>query len=160
HAFIPLFSAYLAREDRDGAWRFASHVINTIFFVTACVSVVVFIAAPILVEEVVAPGFNASETAQTVELMRILLLCTLIFSVSGIVMGILQSHNHFLLPALAPIMFDLGILFGVIVLLGPLGVHGIAWGAVLGAAMHLLIQVPGLVRFRATWRFEMGWNDP
>ncbi|NOG49311.1 MAG: hypothetical protein HND48_07580 [Chloroflexi bacterium] len=81
--------------------------------------------------------------------MRLLLVSTLIFSVSGIVMGILQSHNHFLLPALAPIMFDVGILFGVIVLLGPFGVNGIAIGAVLGAAMHLVIQVPGLIHFKA-----------
>ena len=65
---------------------------------------------------------------QTVQLMRILLVGTLIFSVSGIVMGILQSFNHFLLPALAPIMYDLGILFGVVFLIKPFGVYGIAHG--------------------------------
>ncbi len=160
HAFIPIFSGYLTREDRDGAWALASHVINTIFSVTAVVSLIVFFTAPTLVDNVVAPGFSPAEQAQTVELMRILLGSTLIFSVSGIVMGILQSHNHFLLPALAPIMFDLGILFGVAFLMGPFGVHGIAMGAVLGAAMHFGIQVPGLVRFRAQWTFSLGWNDP
>jgi putative peptidoglycan lipid II flippase len=92
--------------------------------------------------------------------MRLLLVSTLIFSVSGIVMGILQSFNHFLLPAIAPIMFDVGILFGVIFLLSPFGVYGIALGAVLGAALHLLIQVPGLIRFRARWSPELGLRDP
>lgn len=160
HAFIPIFSSYLAREDHEGAWRTASHVINFIFSVTTTVSIIVFFTAPWWVTNVAAPGFDATETAQTVELMRILLLSTMIFSVSGIVMGILQSHNHFLLPALAPIMFDVGILFGVIFLLGPFGVHGLAIGAVLGAALHLGIQIPGLIRFRARWTPQWGVRNP
>ncbi len=160
HAFIPIFSGFLARGDQDGAWRTATHVINTIFMATLTASIIAFLSAPWLVATVVAPGFDATAQAQTVELMRILLLTTLIFSVSGITMGILQSHNHFLLPALAPIMFDVGILVGVIFLIAPFGVNGIAFGAVLGAALHLGIQVPGLVRFRARWWPEPGWRDP
>ena len=92
--------------------------------------------------------------------MRILLLTTLIFSVSGICMGILQSHNHFLLPALAPVLYDVGILFGVLFLIPQFGVYGIAWGAVLGAALHLGIQVPGLIRFRARWWPILDFADP
>lgn len=160
HAFIPIFSSYLAREDQDGAWTLASHVINFIFTVTTTVSAIAFLIAPWLVKNVVAPGFDAVATQQTVELMRILLLSTMIFSVSGIVMGILQSHNHFLLPAIAPIMFDVGILLGVMFLMPSMGVHGIALGAVLGAALHLLIQVPGLIRYKARWKPELGLKDP
>jgi putative peptidoglycan lipid II flippase len=160
HAFIPIFAGFLARGDKDGAWRVASHVINTIFCLTLLVSIVIFFLAPYLVANVVAPGFDESVRQQTVELMRILLISTLIFSVSGISMGILQSHNHFLLPALAPIMFDVGILFGVIFLLKPLGVHGIAVGAVLGSVLHLAVQVPGLIHYRARWWRELGLRDP
>jgi putative peptidoglycan lipid II flippase len=160
HAFIPIFSGFLARSDLEGAWRTASHVINTVFLATLIVSAIAFLAAPWLVANVAAPGFDAVGQAQTVELMRILFLTTLIFSVSGISMGILQSHNHFLLPALAPIMFDVGILFGVIFLIEPFGVNGIALGAVLGAALHFGIQVPGLIRYRMRWRPALGWKDP
>jgi len=160
HAFIPIFSGYLARDDKDGAWKVASHVINFIFMVTFAVSLVVFLVAPWLVENVVSPGFDPETQQQTANLMRILLISTLIFSVSGISMGILHSHNHFLLPALAPIMFDVGILFGVIVLLQPFGVAGIAIGAVLGAAMHLGVQIPGLIHYKARWWAELGFNDP
>lgn len=160
YAFIPTFSGFLARDDNPGAWLTASHVINTIFCATLVASIIAFFAAPWLVGSVVSPGFPPEVQAQTVELMRILLISTLIFSVSGIVMGILQSFNHFLLPALAPIMFDLGILFGVIFLLPAMGVNGIAIGAVIGAALHLLIQVPGLIRFRARWTPELGLRDP
>ncbi|MEP7293745.1 MAG: murein biosynthesis integral membrane protein MurJ, partial [Chloroflexota bacterium] len=160
YAFIPVFSGFLARGDTPGAWRTASHVINTIFAATLLVSIVAFFAAPWIVGNVVASGFTPDQQAQTVELMRILLVSTLIFSVSGIVMGILQSFNHFLLPALAPIMYDVGILFGVVFLLKPFGVHGIALGAVLGAALHFLIQIPGLIRFRARWLPQLGLRDP
>ena len=161
NAFIPVFTGYITRdEDKTSAWRLASHVINTLFVVTGIVSIIVFFTAPWLVGNVVAPGFNPAERAQTVELMRILLLSTMIFSVSGIVMGILQSHNHFLLPALAPIMFDLGILFGVAFLIPVFGVSGVAMGAVIGAALHFAVQVPGLIRFKAQWTPQLGLSDP
>ena len=162
HAFIPIFSSYLARDDEDGAWAIASHVINVIFTTTAVISGLVFFLAPWLVGEFVSPGFDQATQQQTVELMRILLISTMIFSVSGLVMGILQSFNHFLLPALAPIMFDLGILFGVIVLMPieSIGVHGVAIGAVIGAAAHLGIQVPGLIHFNVRWKVELGLRDP
>lgn len=160
HAFIPIFSGYLARDDQPGAWRLASMVINTVFVAALVISTLVFLAAPWLVPNVIAPGFDAITTAQTVELMRILLLGTIIFSISGIFSGILQSHNHFLLPALAPIMYDLGILFGVVFLLRPLGLVGVAIGTVGGAALHLLIQVPGLVRYRMRWQPIFDPTDP
>ena len=160
HAFIPVFSGLLARGDRDGAWRTATLIINCVFLVTLLLSLITFIAAPGLVAALVAPGFDATAQAQTVILMRILLLTTLIFSVSGICMGILQSHNHFLLPALAPVLYDVGILFGVLFLIPQFGVYGIAWGAVLGAALHLGIQVPGLIRFRARWWPLLDLADP
>ncbi len=160
YAFIPVFGGLLARNEKDEAWRLASHVINTIFSVTAVLSMVAFLLAPWLVRTVVAPGFDEAQVAQTANLMRILLLSTLIFSVSGIFQGILHSFNHFLLPALAPILFDVGILFGVVFLTGPLGVYGIAWGAVIGAALHFSIQVPGLIRYKMQWRLEWGLRDP
>jgi len=160
YAFIPIFGGFLANGDKDGAWHVASHVINTIFCTALVVSIVAFLAAPWIISHLVASGYPPEQQAQAAGLMRILLIGTLIFSISGIVMGILQSHNHFLLPALAPILYDVGILFGVIFLIKPFGVSGIAIGAVLGAAMHLLIQVPGLIRYRAHWYPEFGLRDP
>ncbi len=160
NAFIPVFSGYIAREDRTGAWRTASHVINTVFLLTLIVSSLAFIFAPILVSSLIAPGFTPDAQAETFILMRILLISTLIFSISGIMMGILQSHNRFLLPALAPIMFDAGILFGVIFLTRQFGVYGIAYGAVIGAALHLAIQLPGLLTIKAKWFPQLGLRDP
>lgn len=160
HAFIPVFSGFLAKEQRDRAWHLASHVINAIFVLALIISGIVFIITPWLVTNVIATGFDAVTTAHTISMMRLLLLGTIIFSVSGIFSGILHSHNHFLLPAVAPIMYDMGILFGVVFLLKPFGIEGVALGTVMGAALHLLIQVPGLIRFRARWYAELGLRDP
>jgi putative peptidoglycan lipid II flippase len=159
-ALIPMFGGMLARNERDGAWRLASHVINTIFVVAFVVSAVAFLLAPWLVQNFVAPGFDAAQTAETVGLMRVLLVTTLIFCISGTAMGILQSHNAFLAPALAPVLFDIGKLFGAAVLVGQFGVYGIAYGALIGAVLHLGIQIPALIRVGARWINGLGWNDP
>lgn len=160
HAFIPIFSSFLAQGDADAAWRLSSHLINTIFTLALILSAAVFVMAPWLVENAVAPGFDPATTRYTVEMMRILLIGTIIFSISGIFSGILNSHQHFLLPALAPIMYDVGILIGVMFLLPIYGVHGIAFGAVLGAVMHLGIQIPGLFRYKMKWKRELGLGNP
>ncbi len=160
HAFIPIFSGYLARGDDEGAWKIASRVVNTVFLMALIASVIAFVIAPILVSSFVAPGFTPEAQTQTAALMRIALISTLIFAVSGLVSGVLQSFNRFLLPALAPILFDVGILFGVVFLTRPFGVYGIAYGAVLGAALHLGIQIPGLLRVKARWTPILDWRDP
>lgn len=160
YAFIPIFSGYLAKGDTEGAWKLASHVVNTIFSAALIASILAFIFTPWLMENVIASGFEPETMALSISLMRTLLIGTLIFSVSGIVMGILHSHNHFLLPALAPIFNDLGILFGVVFLLGRFGVHGMVYGSIIGALLHLGIQIPGLIRYKAKWSFELGLNDP
>jgi putative peptidoglycan lipid II flippase len=160
HAFIPIFSGYLARNEKAEAWRLASHVVNTVFTLALVISSITFIFAPQLMTSVIAPGFDAATSAKAAELMRILLGGTIVFAISGIVMSILQSHQNFFLPALAPIMYDVGILFGVLVLLRPFGINGVAYGALIGALLHIGIQIPGLIRLKPRWSFELGWSDP
>lgn len=162
HAFIPTFSGFLARGDKVDAYKLASHVVNTIFTVALIISAVVFVFTPWLVSNWIAPGFveNPETLQQTIIMMRMLLIGTIIFAVSGIFSSILHSNNHFLLPALAPIMYDVGILFGVVFLLQPFGIYGVAIGTILGAAAHLLIQVPGLIRHGARWFPEFGFGNP
>lgn len=159
YAFIPIFSGFLTKGDHDRAWDIASQVMNSIFVVSLIVSINAFIFAPWLVNTVYAPGFTPEIQAITVNMLRILLVSTLLFTISGISADILQSHHHFLSPALAPIMFDVGILFGVLFLIEPLGIYGIAWGAVLGAVMHFAVQIPALLYYRARWRPTLGFGS-
>lgn len=150
-AFIPVFSSYLVSGDRAAAWQLASSVINLAFTFTLIAAGGVALIAPWLVRHILAPGFEPDQQLLTANLMRIILISTAIFSVSGIAMSALHAHQHFLLPALAPVMYNLGIIGGALFLVRPLGVYGLAVGVVVGAAMHLLIQVPGLIRFGARW---------
>jgi len=159
-AFIPLFSSLLSRNDESGAWKLASHVINSAFLLTFVASLLAFVLAPWFIGTLVAPGMGAEAVDQSAGMMRVLLIGTLIFSVSGILMGILNSYNHFLTPAIAPAMYDIGILIGAMFLVGPLGIMGLAYGTVLGAALHLIVQLPALFRYPVKWRFALGWADP
>lgn len=173
-AFIPVLTEYLDHQGRREAWDLFSRIINLAFLVTAVVSVVIILLAEPLVRFIIVPYFSPDKQAITASLMRLDLLAILIFSISGLVMSGLQANQHFLLPALAPIFYNLGQIFGVTVLasstglhFGPfhlpafgLGLYGMVYGVILGAALHLLIQVPGLVRYQFRWRPVIGLKNP
>jgi putative peptidoglycan lipid II flippase len=145
-AFIPTFTAYLARGEHRTAWQVASAITNLVFLVTLAASVVTMIVAPWLVASVLAPGYDAAVQALTVALLRWMLASTVIFGVSGLLMGILNANDSFLLPAVAPSMYNLGIIGGIVFLARPWGIYGVAIGTVVGALLHLLVQLPALRR--------------
>jgi len=173
-AFIPVLREYLDREGRSAAWDLFARVINLAFLMTAAVSVVIIALAEPLVRNIIVPHFSLEKQALTTSLMRLDLLAILLFSISGLVMSGLQANKHFLLPALAPLFYNLGQIFGVTILtpnqgfhLGPLalpafglGLYGMVYGVILGAALHLLIQVPGLIHFQFRWRPVIGLKTP
>jgi len=149
-ALIPVLSARIGRGDREQVWRLVSAVINWALLIVALVSVGAAVFAPQMIRAV-APGFDAQTAALATQLMRLVLLQTLVSSVSGIVMSVLQAHQHFLLPAAAPICYTLGRIAGALWLAPRWGIFGLAWGGLAGTVGHFLVQVPGLVRYRARW---------
>ena len=103
-AFITTFTGYLARRDRAGAWRLASAIINWVLLVLIALGLLAGLFAPQLVRTVIAPGFaDPAQQALAAARMRGLMASTVVFGVSGLLMGILNAHTHFLLPALAPV---------------------------------------------------------
>ena len=149
-ALIPVLSARVTRDDREGTWRLASAVINWALIIVAATSVIAAIFAPQVIGAV-APGFGAERKLLATKLMRLVLLQTVISSISGIVMSVLQAHQHFLLPAAAPMAYTLGRIGGALLLAPRWGIFGLAWGGLAGTVGHFLILVPGLIRFRARW---------
>jgi putative peptidoglycan lipid II flippase len=143
-AFIPTFTAYLARDRHQAAWQVASAITNLVFVVALTASIVTILIAPWVVSRVLAPGFAPPVRSLTVALLRWMLVSTVLFSVSGLLMGILNANDHYLLPALAPSMYNLGIIGGVALLSGRWGIYGAAIGTVIGALLHLLVQLPAL----------------
>ena len=173
-ALIPVLSEFLEKDGRKAAWNLFARILNFAFIITGVVALIVVIFAPWLVENIIAKGFPAEQKALTVELMRLDLIAIMIFSISGLVMAGLQANQHFLLPALAPSMYNLGQIFGagylapegdsfmgLVNLPGKgLGIHGIVYGVIIGAFLHLLIQVPGLIRFKFRWAPRINLKDP
>jgi putative peptidoglycan lipid II flippase len=166
-AFIPVLSEYLEEKGRPVMWDLFSRVANLVFLATAGVSILVALLATELVSSNlgIAPGFNPAQQSQVVGLMRLNLIATLLFSISGLVIAGLQANQHFFLPALARSMYDVGTLIGVVILapstgyqIGPitlpalgLGIYGLAYGTVIGALLFLVIQLPGLIRYKFRW---------
>ncbi len=178
-AFIPVFSGFLAKDDREGAWRLTGAVVSLLFLLTTLLALVTFLAGPWLVQTLLRPaspfvllaptdafalglGLHPQsvlyEQALTLNLLHIMLSTVVIFSLSGLLMGILNAHQHFWRPAAALSLYNLGIIFGALALTPFLGVAGLAWGTVIGALLHLGIQLPALRRIDARWRPSLSFS--
>lgn len=161
-AFIPTFTTLLARGERNKAWLLASAVANLITIIFIVMGAVIAIFAPWVVRNILAPGFtDPVKFNLTVDLVRIQLLAPIIFGLSGLTMGILNSHRSFLWPALAPMMYSIGKILGVLLLAPSMGVYGLAIGVVGGALMHGLIQLPALMKLpERKYTFTLGLHLP
>jgi putative peptidoglycan lipid II flippase len=173
-AFIPVLTETIQKQDRKAAWDLFSRIANLMFLITGGIALVLAILAVPLVQRVVTPGFSVEQQQLVTHIMRLDLIATMIFSLSGLVIAGLQANQHFLLPAMAPSMYDLGMLFGVIILapetgyqIGPItlpafgmGVYGLAYGSIIGALMFLLIQLPGLVMYKFHWTPAIDLHHP
>ncbi|HET6846429.1 MAG TPA: lipid II flippase MurJ [Anaerolineales bacterium] len=164
-ALVPILRETLDRQGRAAAWALFARVLNLAFIVTGLASIAIILLAEPFVQRVIAPGFSVADQALTISLMRLDLVAILIFSISGLVMAGLHANQHFLLPAMAPLFYNLGQLFGVTILspseglhIGAwqlphfgLGLYGLVYGVIIGASLHLLIQVPALIRYQFHW---------
>jgi putative peptidoglycan lipid II flippase len=175
-AFIPVLSSTMEERGREASWQLFSRVANWAFLITGLFSIIILLfAEPIVKAQIgVVPGFTPELQDLVAELMRYNLIATLIFSLSGLVSAGLQANQHFTLPALAPVLYDVGQIFGA-VFLAPiqgyqflgltlptagLGIHGLVYGVILGAFLHLIVQIPGLLRYRFRWSPILGIKQP
>lgn len=167
-AFIPVLSEYLEEKGQTASWDLFSSIANLVFLVTAGFSILVAIfAEPLVTWRIgIAPGFGPEQQILVADLMRLNLLATLLLSISGLFIAGLQANQHFLLPAMANAMYDIGTLIGIFILVpetgfqvGPitlpafgLGIHGLVYGTILGSFLFMAIQVPGLIRYGFRWK--------
>ncbi len=158
-AFIPTFTGFLTRKDKPGAWKLASGVINLLILALLLVCIIAFIFAPQIVEHglfILNPVASPGQLDLTTNLLRILLPSIIIFGVSGLVMGMLNSHQIFWIPALAPAMYSIGMILGILIFPASWGIYRLAWGALLGSLLHLVVQLPYLVKLRYTYQLFLG----
>lgn len=151
-AFVPVFLEQWRRgAGAAEAWRTASAVLTILLATLGILALVAAIAAPWLMP-LLAPGFEGAKLATTVQLTRIMLLATVFFTASNVLSGILTAFRQFGPYALAPVLYNIGIIVGLVAFEPVVGTSGLAWGVVLGAALHLLVQVPAARRVGFRWR--------
>lgn len=167
-AFIPTFTGLLAKEEKDPAWRLASSIANSVTLTLSLLAALLAVFAPQVVRYALAPGFAADPElfSLTVALLRIQLISAVLFGLGGLIVGILNAHQIFLIPALTPALYQLGIIFGAVFLAPSLGIYGLAWGVVIGAVFYLVVQLPSLAKLvtghwpLGTYSFSLGLNNP
>jgi putative peptidoglycan lipid II flippase len=161
-AFLPTFAGLLARAETDPAWRLASALANAVTLTLSLLAILLAIFAPQVVRYALASGFSEKPElfALTVSLLRIQLISAVLFGLGGLIGSILNAHQVFLIPALTPAMYQLGIIFGTLVLAPSMGIYGLAWGVVIGAALYLILQIPTLIKQKGTYSFKLGFDNP
>ena len=162
-SFIPIYATW-RQQDVDAAWRLASAVMSLSAAAAGLLGIVIYLVAPQLVRFVLFSNRPPEQQQLVTAMVRLMMVTPVIFSISGLVMAILQSHAAFWLPAIAISMNNIGIIIGALFIapilpahpnvgqVGALNVIGLAYGAVLSALLHLLVQLPGLIKLRARLR--------
>ncbi|OGY27472.1 MAG: murein biosynthesis integral membrane protein MurJ [Candidatus Woykebacteria bacterium RBG_19FT_COMBO_43_10] len=159
-AFIPVFTTYLNKRDEKEGWKIASSILNISLLGYILVATTVFIFAHPIIEKLIVPGFGPRVINETVSLTRVILLGQVLLIIGSFFTSVLQSFHRFIIPAIAPVLYNLGIILGVLWLRPFLGLSGVAWGVVLGAFLHLAVQYFLVRRFGFKYKFEFRFRDP
>ncbi len=156
--FLPIFSEYFKKSAEEG-WKFASNILNCFLVLLIFVCGLLAIFAPFIIKFIV-PGFNPEQEILVVSLTRIMLLGPIFFGLSSVFSGISHYFSRFLLFSIAPILYNISIIFGVLFLVPIFGLQGLAYGVVLGALLHWLIQIPAVKMsgFRHSLEFNFRYS--
>ena len=160
---LPYLSERYANGDAEHhlrAKKFLNQVFTVLFAFLAFISVLLFIFMP-WIAHLTAPGFSEAQRIVLVRMSRVMLLQPIIVGVSNMVSSVTQMFRKFFVAALAPVMYNLGIIFGIIFLRPVFGIMGLAYGVVLGAVLHLLIQIPVLAfhKFIPKFTLDISWSE-
>lgn len=142
-AFIPVFMELITKKQKEKAWKLASGMLNMQVIFMGSLVILLAIFAP-FVMKLITPGFSGAKMELTVSLTRIMFLSPIILGISAVFGGVLVSFKKFLIYSLAPIMYNIGIIIGAVFFVDIMGPEGLAWGVVLGAFLHMMIQYPAV----------------
>jgi len=161
-AFLPTFTGLLVKNDRISAWKLAASLINLVTLILSLAALLAALFAPQIVRYLLAPGLSRDPNlfALTVSLLRIQSISAVLFGLGGLAISILNAHQIFFVPQITAAMYQIGQIFGVLVLARWMGIYGLAWGVVIGAGLFLIIQLPALFRLQGEFTFSLGWSNP
>lgn len=167
--FIPVFNQYMAQKDQKGAWEIGISMINFMALITMIASVLIMIFADPLVRYLIAPGLSESGTALAISMMRVIAVNPFLFAIATVITSMQQATGRFVFSALAPAIYNIGIIIGVTVFTNGIsifgweifegGIMGVALGVVLGAIIQLIVSSIGLLGLGFDYRFKIYWKN-
>lgn len=167
--FIPVFSQRLAYNNKKSAWELSTSILNLMAIATIITSVLIIIFAEPLVQYVVGPGLSESTRALAVSMMRVIAVNPFLFAIATVVSSMQQAVGRFTFFALAPAIYNIGIIIGAVYFTNGIyifghrifegGIMGVALGVVLGSIMQLLVSCIGLIGMGFDYRFKIYWKN-
>ena len=167
--FIPVFNQRLATGNKQSAWRLSTSLLNFMALLTLIASVLIIIFAEPLIRYVIAPGFNESTTALAVSMTRVIAVNPFLFAIATVIASVQQAVGRFTFFALAPVLYNIGIIVGLTVFTGGIsifgvqvfegGIMGVALGVVFGSIMQLIVSTIGLVGLGFDYQFKIFWKN-
>lgn len=154
-AFIPIFTS-LKKKDEKEAFKVSSIVMNILTLVFILFSVLAFVFAEPLTMMRTGDAFTSEQIGIAVTLTRVMLFAQLFFAVSNFLTGILQSYQRFIIPAVAPVLYNIGIMLGVAFFSSQFGIYSAGIGVIMGAFFHMLVQLP--LAWKLGFRFTLSFN--
>lgn len=167
--FIPVFNERWAKGNKHSAWQISSSMINFMALITLAASVLIIIFADPLMRYLIAPGLSESGHALAVSMMRVIAVNPFIFAIAAVIASIQQAVGRFTFYALAPMIYNLGIIIGTVWFTGGInlfgwqvfdgGIMGVALGVVLGSIMQLIVSSIGLIGLGFDYDFKIFWRN-
>ncbi len=167
--FIPVFNQRLGSGNKKSAWELSTSMINFMALATLVASILIIIFAEPLVRYVVGPGLDESGTALAVSMMRVIAVNPFLFAVATVVASMQQAVGRFTFYALAPTIYNIGIIIGALFFTGGInlfgwqifdgGIMGVALGVVLGSMLQLIVSCVGLLGLGFDYRFKIYWKN-
>jgi putative peptidoglycan lipid II flippase len=158
-AFIPVFTKYKQRNEQD-AFVMVSGLMNIVLLVFVVVCGVVALFAPQIIRAMTGEEFSARQVELAASMTRIMLLSQFFFAISNFLSGMMQSYQRFVVPALAPVLYNLGIIFGTVVLGQHIGIYGPVYGTLIGAFLHMALQLPLAIKLGFKWNPTLALHHP
>ena len=167
--FIPVFNERWVKCNKQSAWQISSSMINFMALITMAASVLIIIFADPLMKYLIAPGLSESGHALAVSMMQVIAVNPFIFAVAAVIASIQQAVGRFMFCALAPMLYNVGIIIGTVWFTGGVnlfgwqifdgGIMGVALGVVLGSFLQLIVSAVGLAGLGFDYNFKIYWRN-
>ena len=157
--FIPVLNERLAKGNKKSAWDMSSSLVNFLASITLVTSVVIMALADPIVTYLLAPGLSPEGQELAIVMMRIIAINPFLFAISSVITSVQQAVGRFFFFALAPAIYSLGIIFGILFLAPRFGIIGVALGVVVGSLAQLLVGSIGMMGLGFEYHNRINWRS-